>query len=320
MNNEYLRSLEVYGFDGGNKLGKTAAASFHAGIDPLAGKPAVGMADEMDLLRINGRYYAVSETRLKYERDKSVNDNYLYLTLIGIAKELRARGRGPEQEIVLAVGLPPGHMENESLSRPLRDYYLRNGGVYQYRCGGIVHRIAIREVVVCPQAYSIFLTLPREVIGQPSVHIVDAGGGTVDDVNLVNGRPSLDMLSLDKGVIPLYNKIQARLANQYGRSITERQIDDIILGRPTLFRQEHTDLVHSLADAHVRDIFGAFREHGADWLSGFVVFCGGGSILLGEYIRKYAGRSTGDYIIVEDVCANAKGFEVFARITLKNRK
>jgi len=321
MNNESLRPSQIIiGFDGGNKLAKTPNSFFHAGISSLAAKPAAGLHDEMDLLRINGQLFCVSGERLKYERDKSINDNYLYLTLIGIAKELRARGMSPVQEIVLAAGLPPGHMATEALSQSLRDYYLRNGGVYRYQCGDVSHQISIRDVIVCPQAYSIFLTLPKDLITQPNIHIVDCGGETVDDVELINGRPSHDMLSLDMGLIPLYSNIQKHMLNRFGRKITEQQIDDIIVGRATLFKQEHIDLVHERADAHVKNIFGTFRETGTDWLSSYIVFCGGGSILLSEYIRRNAEKLTGAYTIIDDICANAKGFEVFARVTLRNRK
>ena len=310
----------VIGFDGGNKLAKTPNSFFHAGISALATKPAAGLQDDTDLLRINGQFFCISEERLKYERDKSINDNYLHLTLIGIAKELKTRGLSPKQEIILAAGLPPGHMATEELSKALREYYLRNGGIYRFQCGEVSHQIIIRDVIICPQAYSIFLTLPRELITQPNIHIVDCGGGTVDNVELVNGKPSLDMPSLIMGVIPMYANIQKRMQNEYGRRITERQIDDIIQGRNTLFKQDHIDLVCSQADAHVKNIFGTFQEMGSDWMSSYVVFCGGGSILLAEYIKKYADSLTGDYTIIQDVCANAKGFEVFARVTLKNRK
>ena len=269
----------VIGCDSGNKLVKTASSITLAGIQKLPNRPAVAPPDPMDLLLINGQYYVV------------INENHLYLTLIAVAKEMQARHMNPTSKIALAVGLPPGHMASAKLAQTYRDYFLKDGGVYRFQCGGVSHQITISDVIVCPQAYSILLTLSPEIIRQPSIHVVDIGGGTVDTVHLVNGRPDPNMSSLDMGVIPMYNSIQLRLQNEFGRRITEDQIDDIIKGKPGFFKPEH-----------VR------------------VFCGGGSILLKPFIEKYAAESTGSYVVVNDLKANAKGFETFARTLLKGQK
>ncbi len=310
----------VIGCDAGNKLIKTPNNITLAGIQKLPTKPAVMPPDPMDLLLINGEYYCISNKRVSYERDKSINENHLYLTLIAIAKEMQARHMSPTSKIVLATGLPPGHMASAKLMETYRNYFLQNGGIYRFQCGGISHQITLSDVIVCPQAYSILLTLPSEIIKQPSIHVVDIGGGTVDNVHLVNGRPDPNMISLDMGVIPMYNTIKQRLQSEFGRRITEDQIDDIIKGNRGFFKEEHVRLIMETADAHVKSIFDEFREAGDDWLSSYVVFCGGGSILLKQFIEKYASDLTGRFIIVDDVKANSKGFEVFSRVLLKNRK
>lgn len=310
----------VIGCDAGNKLIKTPNNITLAGIQKLPTKPAVMPPDPMDLLLINGEYYCISNKRVSYERDKSINENHLYLTLIAIAKEMQARRMSPTSKIVLATGLPPGHMASAKLMETYRNYFLQNGGIYRFQCGGISHQITLSDVIVCPQAYSILLTLPSEIVKQPSIHVVDIGGGTVDNVHLVNSRPDPNMISLDMGVIPMYNTIKQRLQSEFGRRITEDQIDDIIKGNRGFFKEEHVRLIMETADAHVKSIFDEFREAGDDWLSSYVVFCGGGSILLKQFIEKYASDLTGRFIIVDDVKANSKGFEVFSRVLLKNRK
>lgn len=266
----------------------------------------------------------MSDKRLLYERDKTTNSDYLCLTLIGIAKELNARKLSPTQEIVLAVGLPQGHMASQKLTSSLRDYYLSNGGKYRYRCGGTQYHIKIREVIVCPQAYSITVTLPKRLIENPTIHIADIGGGTMDDVMLVNQCPAPDMFSLDMGVIYLYNTSRNKLSSTYGIDITETQIDSIINdpNGTTLFRNrpEYINFILSQADVHVKNIFRAANEQGAKWNTSLVIFCGGGSILLKEYIAKHAAKNTDSFEILDDIQANAKGFELFAKITLDNRK
>lgn len=313
-------NIIVIGCDAGNKLIKTPNNITLAGIQKLPTKPAVMPPDPMDLLLINGEYYCISNKRVSYERDKSINENHLYLTLIAIAKEMQARHISPSNKIVLATGLPPGHMASAKLMETYRNYFLQNGGIYRFQCGGISHQITLSDVIVCPQAYSILLTLPSEIVKQPSIHVVDIGGGTVDNVHLVNSRPDPNMISLDMGVIPMYNTIKQRLQSEFGRRITEDQIDDIIKGNRGFFKEEHVRLIMETADAHVKSIFDEFREAGDDWLSSYVVFCGGGSILLKQFIEKYASDLTGRFIVVDDIKANSKGFEVFSRVLLKNRK
>ena len=313
-------NIIVIGCDAGNKLIKTPSNITLAGIQKLPTKPAAMPPDPMDLLLINGEYYCISNTRIAYERDKSINENHLFLTLIAIAKEMQARHMSPTSKIVLATGLPPGHMASAKLMETYRNYFLQNGGIYRFQCGGISHQITFSDVIICPQAYSILLTLPAEIVKQPSIYVVDIGGGTVDNVHLVNGRPDPNMTSLDMGVIPMYNTIKQRLQSEFGRRITEDQIDDIIKGNSGFFKEEHVRLIMETADAHVKSIFDEFREAGDDWLSSYVVFCGGGSILLKQFIEKYASDLTGRFIIVDDVKANSKGFEVFSRVLLKNRK
>ena len=167
----------IIGCDSGNKLIKTRNTVTLAGIERLPAKPAVSPPDPLDIRLIHSLYYSISNTRLRYEPDKSINDNHLYLTLIAIAKELRARGMSPKNEIILAAGLPPGHMSSAKLAENYRNYFLRNGGMFRFQCGGVPHQINIKDVVVCPQAYSILLTLSPDVIKMPSVYVIDIGGG-----------------------------------------------------------------------------------------------------------------------------------------------
>ena len=132
----------VIGCDAGNKLIKTPNNITLAGIQKLPTKPAVMPPDPMDLLLINGEYYCISNKRVSYERDKSINENHLYLTLIAIAKEMQARRMSPTSKIVLATGLPPGHMASAKLMETYRNYFLQNGGIY----GSSVEASAIRSL------------------------------------------------------------------------------------------------------------------------------------------------------------------------------
>lgn len=310
----------IIGCDIGNKLIKTASSVTPAGIQKLTGAPVIGPIDPMDHLLINGEHYIVSNKRIAYKRDKSDSQDHLYLTMIALAKELRNRNISPNSEITLAVGLPPGHMEDPEVVEHYKNYFRRNGSTYRFQAGNRSFEIKVGNLIVCPQAYSVLFTLPNNILKYSSLRVVDIGGGTVDTIHIESGSPDPLMPSLDMGVIFLYGKVVIQLQNRFGRKITESQIDEILLGKQSFFSDEQKQVVRDIARSHVQGIFDEFRETGEDWRSSYVVFCGGGSALLKDSIQELAGKYTGAFQIVDDVCANAKGFEVFARMALKSKK
>lgn len=67
-----------------------------------------------------------------------------------------------------------------------------------------------------------------------------------------------------------------------------------------------------MSKMYVDDLLGILRELGLDLKTGCVIFIGGGALLLREYLEK-AGKG-GKCIFVDDICANAKGYELLYRI------
>ncbi len=310
----------IIGCDIGNKLIKTASSITPAGLQKLTGTPVVAPADPQEYLLVNGEHYLVSNKRIAYERDKSGSQAHLYLAMIALAKELRNRNLSPNSEITLAVGLPPGHMADQEVVNHYREYFRQNGGLYRFQAGGVSYQVKVKDLIVCPQAYSVLFTLPQNILEYSSLRVVDIGGGTVDTIHIENGTPDPLMPSLDMGVIFLYGKIFIQLQNRFGRKISESQVDEILLGKQSFFSEEQKQVVRYAARSHMQEIFDGFRETGEDWRSSYVVFCGGGSALLKEPIQELAGKYTGAFQIVDDVCANAKGYEVFAHMALKARR
>lgn len=61
-----------------------------------------------DILEYNGVYYTLSETRMPFKADKTVDEDYFILTLFSLALEAKERGITLSgKDIVLGVGLPP---------------------------------------------------------------------------------------------------------------------------------------------------------------------------------------------------------------------
>ncbi len=161
------------------------------------------------------------------------------------------------------------------------------------------------------------MTIFTQIQGFNKVVTVDIGGFTLDYLLLRNGSPELSVCdSLEKGVITLYNKISSRANSEYDILIDETDIDSIIKGEKTDYDADIVSLVQEMTKMYVDDLLGTFRELGLDLKTGYVVFIVGGALLLREYLEK--SDKVGKCIFIEDICANAKGYELLYRIQKKD--
>lgn len=355
----------IVGTDMGNKLMKTANSVFNAGISRLSKRPLHFEEEITNYIHYNGRDFTVSQERGKFKRDKSQNEDYLLLTLMGIAKEIKKRNLPPNIELVLAVSLPPGpnYYDDPILLGNLRNYFLKDGGTFRFECGGVDYCVRISDVIVGPQGFCAVLTKGASFVRRREIIIIDIGGYTVDLIRLVNGVPVADqVISLPEGAIPMYQRIKLALSGRFNRKINERQIDAIInpelvalydlgmdidydldmtcsttireyilskypdsisarqLLNPTMFfNAEMQGIVEKEANAHVESLFGQIEEIGLDLMSSEVAIVGGAAILLNKQIKRYC-KTFGSYTLIEDIRANARGQELFARGELAKRR
>ena len=70
--------------DHGNRNIKTVHTVFTTGISESDISPGRGI----DYLECNGKFYVPSNRRILYQRDKTADQRFFLLTLLGIAKEL----------------------------------------------------------------------------------------------------------------------------------------------------------------------------------------------------------------------------------------
>lgn len=102
--------------DTGNKMMKTNHFIFHSGIKRKEQKILPGEEG----IFYKGINYLESNQRISYLEDKTIDDRYYILTLLGVAKELEKEGietgiyEGGTIPIQLLVGLPRGFTENRS--------------------------------------------------------------------------------------------------------------------------------------------------------------------------------------------------------------
>ena len=139
--------------------------------------------------------------------------------------------------------------------------------------------------------------------------MVDIGGFTADYVCLRNGVPDMAACdSMESGVILLYNRIRARANAGLDILLEENEIDRILRGED----KDAAPEVAALVEQEAQEFISGLRERMIELKSGKVVFLGGGATLLRRQIE--ASGKVGQAAFVEDINANAKGYEYLYRL------
>ena len=260
------------------------------------------------LLEVSGR-------QIPYQKDKTTDERFFILSLFAIAEEIEAQGAYTSglMPIDLAIGLPPAHFgaQNKAFVR----YFKRKEPIYfSYR--DKLYSILIRNVQCYPQAFAAAAMMLGELATVPRALILDVGGFTADYLLLKNGRADLSTCdSLENGVILLYNRIRSKASSDLDILLEETDVDAILLqGQGSSYGEEVAALVEYQAQEFVNDMLGALRERQLDLRTGRVIFVGGGACLLRRQIE--ASGKVAHPVFVEDVNANAKGFEYLYRCTV----
>lgn len=298
----------IISIDHGNKQIKTAHRTFVSGLTETKVRPALGE----DFIEYQGSYYALTDHRLAYQRDKSQDDSFFLLTLFGVAFEILDAGAYVPDETVsvdLLIGLPPAHYGAQY--RTFEKYFTRD--VIDYSFAGKPFSVYFNSATAYPQAYAAAMTVFSQIRQMPKCVVVDIGGFTTDYLLLKSGTPDMaSCSSLEHGVILLYNQVINAVNSAYDLLLDESDVDSILLAHNEDIPQSIQDFVKEQASAFIEELFRQLRERAMDLRVTRTVFVGGGSILLKPYIEK--SSRVGSSIFVDDIHANAKGYEILFKV------
>ena len=270
-----------------------------------------------DALAYRGKYYTLTDQRIPYRRDKTEDERFFILTLFAIAHEIEAMGQysGSLMRVQLAVGLPPAHFGVQA--KRFINYFNGRGAVaFQFK--GKPYAIFIENTACFPQSFSAAAATVKNLASFPRALVVDIGGFTADYVRLRNGVPDMAACdSLENGVILLYNRICAKANAELDILLEESEIDRILRGEDQDAAPEVIALAEREAQEFINDLLSGLRERMLELKSGKVIFLGGGATLLRRQIE--ASGKIGQAIFVEDINANAKGYEYLYRLQHSGR-
>ena len=136
--------------------------------------------------------------------------------------------------------------------------------------------------------------------GNDVVVVVSAQGDTTDDLITKAAEITSD---------PSHREMDMLLE--------ESDIDAILKGQTDGYTEKAVRIVEYQAQEFINDLFSTLRERMIDLRSGTVVFVGGGAILLRRQIE--ASGKIGRLIFVDEINANAKGYEFLYQLEMAGR-
>lgn len=317
----------ILGVDGGNFNTKTQTACFTSGYTELAGNE---LRFE-DMLEYAGRHFALSDIRRPVRDDKTTNEDFLLLTLFAIGKELTKHEVPPgSYNIILATGLPPGHLSVKNLKQQTQDYYRKQA---DFTYNDRRYQIDVSHVIVCPQGYAALLastttdemetlSLENRLTGEsrpidilakePYAILLDIGGGTVEPIVLKYGVPQPDIhISLSEGIITAYNEISAEIKAKSGRDVSESVISLVLDGKPARVNETDIRFIHERIQRYAGNLLMKLTELKLPFGSSYVLLMGGGSRII-RTCWESSRHLFGKLDFIGDIRANAVGYEEMA--------
>ncbi len=302
-----MRDLEIIAIDHGWSMCKTPNDIYISGVSEITTEPAYFD----NILEYKGRYFKVGTDRLEVKATKVETPDYYYLTLAGIAKELKLRNK-TEARVVLSVGLPAsryGDEKNEFIK-----YLKQNDEVY-FKFEQTKYHIWIDRILVYPQCYA--AVVDRIAMFGPKVVVVDIGSWTIDIIPVVNKKPDeAGTDSIQQGIITCMRNINKQCVRQLGEKIDEELIKEYMISHKSSLSDEYIQIMNQEISSFISMVINSLREEKYSLKTTPFVFVGGGAVVM----KNFGSFNQNNFSFNTDICANAKGFETLAKITMSKEK
>ena len=294
----------IIGIDHGYGYIKTASENIiKSGVEAIPVRPPF---DE-DIFEIGSRVFVAGQNRSEHMADKTVNEDYYYLTLVGIAMELKANRMKNAKNVILAVGLPYSFFSAQKES--FRTYLIKKKSLH-FSYEGEKYHVELKDVKVYPQGLPVLAMIMNQYRDK-TVSIADIGSRTIDVITYRRGKPFYDMcFSLDKkGTLDWIDVIEKYYLSKYQEKIEEEDIQCIFQNQNTSISKNQLQYVKDLIKFYVKDVMKLLESK----IPNTLVLCGGGATVVNNFYKC----ENKNIIIKEDIFCNAKGYELLAYNSMK---
>lgn len=295
----FINTPIIIGIDHGYGNIKTAHCCFKTGVTEYDTEPTF----KSSLLTWGGRYFLIGEEHKEFAADKMNDLDYYVLTLAAIARELNMRDM-TSARVHLAAGLPLTWVSDQK--ERFKAYLLQNDSV-DFTFRGIDYHVEFTGADVFPQGFSAVADRLREFTGTNM--LCDIGNGTMNVMYINERRPVQKLCFTEKyGTNQCMLAVRESLLRQFGASVGETVIERVIRTGTADISERYLTAIREAASAYVSGIFRRLREHEYDpeLMRLFVV--GGGGCM----IKRFGQYDPDRVLIIDDICATAKGYEFLA--------
>ncbi len=290
------RNTIAIGIDHGWANMKTVHTVFTSGVKEITTEPALFS----NVLEYRGKYYKIEGSRLEVKKNKVSDDNYYLLTLAALAKELKQRGQ-KNAHVLLAVGLPLTRFGDEK-----KDFisYLSRDREVVFRFEKVQYRVVVERVSVYPQCYGAV----ADMISSFPVKqlVVDIGSWTVDIMPIMEHEPDESAcVTQPHGMITCIRQINKECVRQLNEEVDEAVIRQMMIKGSDDIPEPYTRIIENEFRKYAQKIYLGIRELGYNMSLTPIIFVGGGAVIM----KRFGGLEQGNIRYIEDICANAKGYE-----------
>ena len=299
--------IAVIGLDHGYGNIKTAGTVTPTGITAYDTEPVFSG----NILEYKGKYYRIGEGHKEFIADKSEDEDFYLLTLMAVARELNQKGM-TKADVYLAVGLPLTWVRAQRDS--FRKYLMRNETV-DYRYNGIGYKVRFVGCSVLPQGYSALYTMLSQTEGDNI--LADIGNGTMNILYIVDKKPVEEKAWTEKfGVNQCVIAARNAVMDKYGVKVSDSVIERVLRTNKADIGQKYLACIRDAAEKYVDGLFDVLRryEYNPEIMKLFIT--GGGGCLVRNFGRYDADR----VVILNDICAAAKGYEYLTAMVLRKKE
>lgn len=279
-------------------------------IFPACIRPSLDEVEQLlcDSLSFEGKHYIIGTGHKEFRHDKIMDEDYYILTLAAIGKELRHRHL-TSAEVIIAAGLPLTWADYQHTH--FKEYLMKNPHV-DFTYLGVDYHVDIKDVFIFSQGVAAIAHRIKKFTGINM--LVDIGNGTMNVFNINDKKVIKESFFTEKyGTYQCVILARELLQRHFSSIPMDPQIEKYMCSLRTDMGEKYKTIIGDAAKQYVAEIFRRLREREYDpdlmrlWVTG------GGACL----VKNFGEFKPDRVIILNDIHANARGYEALAKARLE---
>ncbi|MBP1153950.1 MULTISPECIES: ParM/StbA family protein [unclassified Paenibacillus] len=230
----------------------------------------------------------LDESKMDFNLSKKTDTHRICIYLAIAQLLMRSKQNIVLSKISLAVNIPISLYKNEKQKTEFSDFIRNNGETINIIVNNKPFLFRIDKIHLFPEGIGPIYSNLNLYRGK-RVLIFDVGSLNVNIQEFNNLIPIYDkMLTADLGVNILRSKIADKLSTEYGITVTDEDVEAVYRDKYLILNgekmEESKQIVDQMLTNHVKEVFNFARSRKVSFSNTEVIFVGGGSLLLKEYI------------------------------------